>query len=69
MKGRTIGGDLAQVAVYKGEELLVSGTIRHCAKVLGVQSRTIYFYLMPEYKRRVERRKNSSGNVRSVVLI
>lgn len=69
MKAQVIGGYKAQVSVYKGDDLLVSGTIAECAKALGVQPGTIYFYLMPSYQRRVARRKTTSGNTMAVVLL
>ena len=60
-----------QVAVYKGDELLASGSIRQCARQLGIEARTIYYYLMPAYKRKLKARKlpTSSKNVRTVVEI
>ena len=68
MKGRNLGGLMAEVAVYKGETIIAAGTIKECAAKLGIQPETIYFYLMPSYKRRVANRKKSSGNIREVVL-
>ena len=38
---------LIEVAVYRGENLLHSGKINDVAKAMGVQARTVYFYLMP----------------------
>ncbi len=69
-RGRTIGGDIAEVAVYDGEQLVISGTIRHCAKELGIRKETLYFYLMPSYERRLAKRKRSDpSRVRRVVLL
>ncbi len=69
MKGRTIGGLDTEVTVYRGEDIIAFGTIRECAKKLGVQPGTIYFYLMPSYQARIAKRKNSDpSRVRQVVL-
>ncbi len=48
-----------QVAVYKGDELLVTGSIVRCAAYLGVKIDTIYFYMSPAYKKRIAKRKQS----------
>lgn len=45
-------------ALYKGEELLMIGTIEEIAKARGVQVETIKFYLYPTYQRRIAKRKN-----------
>ena len=42
-------------ALYKGEELLATGTIIQIAYKMGVKPRTIQFYKTPTYKKR---RKN-----------
>lgn len=39
-------------AVYKGEDLIASGTLRECAEKLSVKPDTILFYRTPSYKRR-----------------
>ncbi len=38
--------------------MLACGTLEECAKEIGVKKETLYFYLMPSYQKRVERRKN-----------
>lgn len=65
----TATGYNAEVAVYKGDDLLCMGTIRECAKKLGVRPDTITFYMTPTYRKRVARRKKSSGNIREVVRV
>lgn len=42
-------------AVYKGDEIICTGSARECAKALGVKVETVYFYASPAWKRRVER--------------
>ena len=44
--------------VYKGDEIICSGSARECAEALGVKVKTIYFYASPAWKRRVERRES-----------
>lgn len=57
-----------EYAVYKGDKLLVMGTARHCAEVLGVQPETIYYYTTDAYHRKLEKR-GSPQNVRIAVLL
>lgn len=45
-------------ALYKGEELLATGTLIQIAKELGVKYRTIYFYTTDAYKKRIKGSKN-----------
>lgn len=42
-------------AVYKGEEMIASGTAKECAEKLGVKVKTIHHYNTPSYKKRVAR--------------
>lgn len=54
---------MKECAVYKGDKMLVMGTVEECAQALGVQPRTIRFYAMPSYLNRVEEwRENGIGN-------
>lgn len=41
-----------EYALYKGDELLVVGTINELAEELGVKPRTVRYYGYPGYKRR-----------------
>ncbi|QPI66393.1 hypothetical protein IR194_07825 [Exiguobacterium sp. PBE] len=59
---------MKEYAVYKGDELLVIGTVDECAEKLGVQRNTILFYTYPTYQRRLKKRK-ASNNVRNVVVL
>ena len=47
-----------QYSLYKGEEILASGTIKEIAGMLRVKPRTIAFYLTPTYKKRIAKGKN-----------
>lgn len=47
-------------AVYKGDDFICLGTVKECAKELGVKEDTIRFYMTPVYKKRMT--KSSSGN-------
>lgn len=52
---------MIKVAVYQGERMLACGTLEECAKELGVKRGTVYFYLMPSYRRRIENRGNPNN--------
>lgn len=41
-----------EYALYKGDELIMVGTIKEIAEEMGVQEHTIRFYQSPSYKRR-----------------
>lgn len=64
-----------EIAVYQGDDFITSGNIHDVAKELGVRADTLYFYTMPTYQRRLERRRqnskraNVSENVRRVVRL
>lgn len=45
-------------ALYKGEELIATGTMLQIAYKLGVKYRTIQFYSTPTYKKRRKNGKN-----------
>lgn len=45
--------------VYKGTELLATGSDKECAAALGVKPATIQFYASNAYKRRLAKRKRS----------
>jgi len=45
-------------ALYKGEDLLATGTLLQIAHKTGVKLRTIQFYLTPTYKKRRANGKN-----------
>ncbi|MGB3160935.1 MAG: hypothetical protein WBA84_06770 [Carnobacterium sp.] len=54
-----------ECAVYKGDDLLCSGTVEECAKVLNVSPRTILFYQYPSYQRRA---KNAANRRVTIIL-
>lgn len=59
----------AEIAVYKGDNLLCIGTLRQCAKTLRIRPQTLNFYTTPTYQRRVAKRSRTSGNIRAVVKL
>jgi hypothetical protein len=71
MSGRPIGvkrkGDITEVAIYKGDNLLASGTIRKCAKELGCKKQTLFWYLSPTYRKRVAKRSYSDNAIKVIV--
>ena len=50
--------DSAFYTVYKGDEIICTGSARECAEALGVKVKTIYFHASKALKRRVERIEN-----------
>lgn len=52
-----------QYALYKGDELLTTGTLREIAKERGIAEKTLYHYSTPAYRRRGKK----SGNKLSLV--
>lgn len=45
-------------ALYKGEQLLATGTMLQISYKMGVKLRTIQFYKTPTYKKRRKNGKN-----------
>ncbi len=56
-----------EYALYKGENLLMIGTIAEIAKAQGVKRSTILFYQTPAYLRRYE--KSHIGNYKVLVKL
>lgn len=54
-----------QYAVYKGEEILVIGSLEECATKLNVTQSTILFYQYESYQKRV----NNPANRRQTILL
>ena len=48
---------MGRYALYKGEQMLSTGTIYEIAKELGVEVRTIKYYGTNAYKRKLEKKK------------
>lgn len=46
-----------EYAIYKGDKLLAIGTAEECAAELNVQPRTIRYYTLDCYKKKLEHRK------------
>jgi hypothetical protein len=57
-----------EYAVYKGDDLLCMGTAKDCSEYLGVQEKTVRFYLTPSYKNRVARRKKARNFITVIKL-
>ncbi|MDT3497608.1 hypothetical protein NLU03_25515 [Bacillus toyonensis] len=51
--------ELKEYAIYKGESLICIGTVQECAQHLGVIPKTILFYKIPAYRKRVASRKKA----------
>lgn len=56
-----------EYALYKGEKLLMIGTIDEIAKAQGVKRKTILFYQTPTYLKRHE--KSHLGNYKVLVRL
>lgn len=48
-----------EIVLYKGDEIIDTGTIREVAERRGVQKKTILYYCMPAGHRRADRRKGT----------
>lgn len=59
MRNRKMSKQLlnAEIAVYKGDDVLADGTLAECAAKLKVNPETLYFYMTPAYERRLAKRK------------
>ena len=55
-----------EVTVYKGDDIIDSGTIKEVAERMGVQKRTICYYLTPTGSKRADRRKKQHKTLRIV---
>lgn len=55
-----------EISLYRGDEMIDSGTIEEIADRRGVQKLTIYYYLMPIANKRADSRKNKSTGFRAV---
>lgn len=51
---------MVEYAVYKGNELIVTGTAQECADFMNVSSKYIRWMTSPTGKRRLAGRKNPS---------
>lgn len=49
-------------AIYKGDDLLTSGTAKQCAMALNIKVETVYFY-----KSRTHKKRSKSSNTRVAV--
>lgn len=58
-----------EYALYKGEELLMFGTILELAAHYNVLPETIKYYGMPTYLRRIEKRNGKLGGSKVLVRL
>ena len=58
---------MKEYALYKGEKLLIIGTIDEIAKNQNVQKKTIYFYHSKAYLKR--RKKSHIGNYKILIIL
>jgi len=57
-----------EVSVYKGDDMIFSGTIKEAAEYMGVQKRTICYHLSPAGNRRADRMKKQDKIIRIIRL-
>jgi mannitol/fructose-specific phosphotransferase system IIA component len=57
------GEKLNEYAVYKGDSLIVIGTIKECAEHMGVLQKTVRYYLTPTYEKRLAKRKKARNYI------
>jgi hypothetical protein len=65
MRAKTLA---TEYAVYKGEKLLVMGTLRECAENLGLKPESIRFLSSSAYQKRMEA-KNGKGDYKIAVRL
>lgn len=58
-----------EYALYKGEDIIATGTTKEIAKKMGIQEQTINYYKTQAYINRLERRNTTNGNVRVLVSL
>lgn len=58
---------IKEYALYKGENIIITGTIEEIAKAQGVKRKTILFYQTPTYLKRHE--KSHIGNYKVLVKL
>ena len=52
-----------------GDKFICLGTVKEIAEYMGIKERTIWFYMSPAYKRRVEKRKGKKEYSDSIIVI
>jgi hypothetical protein len=57
-----------EVVLYRGDEIIDTGTVREIAERRGVQKLTISYYLTPAGHRRADSRKDQSKAMRAVKI-
>lgn len=51
------------VAIYKGDEVLVVGTVSQCAEALKIKPSIVYFYTTKCYRNRLKKRENEKDSL------
>lgn len=59
---------MKEYAVYKGEELIVIGSVKECAEFMGVKPDYIYWMTTPTAKRRHAARANTDRCTTAIKL-
>lgn len=57
-----------EISLYRGDDIIDSGTIQEIAERRGVQKLTIYYYLMPIAGKRADSRRDKAAGLRAVRL-
>ena len=60
---------LKEYAVYQGDEFLMIGTIKECAKKLNVLPSTIRYWTMPVHHRRAEAKKGADSTWKVAIVV
>lgn len=55
-----------EIALYRGEDIIDTGTVQEIAERRGVQKLTIYYYLQPIASKRADSRVSKTTGLRAV---
>lgn len=55
-----------EYTVYKGENIIATGTRKECAEILNTNPETITFYATPTHMKRIEKRKKPENAIVAV---
>lgn len=68
VKKRVKSTKVKEYAVYRGDELLIIGTIVECAKELNMSEKTIRYYSYPSHLKRITKSQTHGKALVSVLL-
>lgn len=57
------GGRMTEYCVYKGDTFITAGTAEEVAEHMGWLVKTVKWYTMPTYQRRIAKRKNARNYI------